>query len=89
MTTPGAARVACAWMRRRMGPRAARQTGRRIFTLPVAALGGAYLGGTRLRDLVIATGADQRAGCAGRCRRAAAHGRRAVVLNVLLGPIAR
>ena len=29
------------------------------LTLPVAALGGAYLGGTRLRDLVIATGADE------------------------------
>ena len=28
-------------------------------TLPVAALGGAYLGGTRLRDLVLATGADE------------------------------
>ena len=29
------------------------------LTLPVAALGGAYLGGTRLRDLVLATGADE------------------------------
>ena len=29
------------------------------LTLPVAALGGAYLGGTRLRNLVIATGADE------------------------------
>ncbi len=29
------------------------------LTLPVATLGGAYLGGTRLRDLVIATGADE------------------------------
>ena len=29
------------------------------LTLPVAALGGAYLGGTRLRDLVVATGADE------------------------------
>jgi predicted acetyltransferase len=29
------------------------------LTLPVAALGAAYLGGTRLRDAVIATGADE------------------------------
>jgi predicted acetyltransferase len=29
------------------------------LTLPVAALGGAFLGGTRLRDLVIATGATE------------------------------
>ena len=29
------------------------------LTLPVAALGGAYLGGTRLRDLAIATGVDE------------------------------
>ena len=29
------------------------------LTLPVAALGGAYLGGTRLRDVVLATGADE------------------------------
>lgn len=29
------------------------------LTLPVAALGGAYLGGTRLRDLVLTTGADE------------------------------
>ena len=29
------------------------------LTLPVAALGGAYLGGTRLRDLVHTTGADE------------------------------
>jgi predicted acetyltransferase len=29
------------------------------LTLPVAALGAAYLGGTRLRDAVIATGVDQ------------------------------
>ena len=29
------------------------------LTLPVAALGGAYLGGTRLRDLVLALGADE------------------------------
>ena len=29
------------------------------LTIPVAALGGAYLGGTRLRDLVLATGADE------------------------------
>ena len=29
------------------------------LTLPVAALGGAYLGGTRLRDLALATGADE------------------------------
>ena len=29
------------------------------LTLPVAALGGAYLGGTRLRDLVLASGADE------------------------------
>jgi predicted acetyltransferase len=29
------------------------------LTLPVAALGGAYLGGTRLRDIVLATGADE------------------------------
>jgi predicted acetyltransferase len=29
------------------------------LTIPVAALGGAYLGGTRLRDLVLATGCDE------------------------------
>ena len=29
------------------------------LTIPVAALGAAYLGGTRLRDAVIATGADE------------------------------
>jgi predicted acetyltransferase len=29
------------------------------LVLPVAALGGAYLGGTRLRDIVLATGADE------------------------------
>ncbi len=29
------------------------------LTLPVAALGGAYLGGTRLRDVVLATGVDE------------------------------
>ena len=29
------------------------------LTLPVAALSGAYLGGTRLRDLALATGADE------------------------------
>lgn len=29
------------------------------LTLPVAALGAAYLGGTRLRDIVIGTGADE------------------------------
>ncbi len=29
------------------------------LTLPVAALGGAYLGGTRLKDLVLATGAEE------------------------------
>jgi len=29
------------------------------ITLPVAALGGAYLGGTHLRDLVVTTGADE------------------------------
>jgi len=29
------------------------------LTLPVAALGGAYLGGTRLRDIVLATGVDE------------------------------
>ena len=29
------------------------------LTLPVAALGGAYLGGTRLRDLTLALGADE------------------------------
>ena len=29
------------------------------LTLPVAALGAAYLGGTRLRDVVIGTGADE------------------------------
>lgn len=29
------------------------------LTLPVAALGAAYLGGTRLRDIVLATGADE------------------------------
>ena len=29
------------------------------LTLPIAALGAAYLGGTRLRDAVIATGADE------------------------------
>jgi len=29
------------------------------ITVPVAALGGAYLGGTRLRDIVLTTGADE------------------------------
>lgn len=29
------------------------------LTLPVAAIGGAYLGGTRLRDIALATGADE------------------------------
>ncbi len=29
------------------------------LTVPVAALGAAYLGGTRLRDIVVATGADE------------------------------
>jgi predicted acetyltransferase len=29
------------------------------LTLPVAALGGAYLGGTRLRDITLATGVDE------------------------------
>ena len=29
------------------------------LTLPIAALGGAYLGGTRLRDIVRVTGADE------------------------------
>jgi hypothetical protein len=29
------------------------------LTVPVAALGAAYLGGTRLRDVTLATGADE------------------------------
>jgi predicted acetyltransferase len=37
-----------------------RQTDRPAdLTLPVAALGGAYLGGTRLRDITLATGVDE------------------------------
>ena len=54
------------------------------ISLPVAALGAAYLGGTRLRDATIATGVDEHAGHAGGTRGPAADARRAVVLDVLL-----
>ena len=43
----------------RMAPPAARPVASPDLTLDVSAVGAAYLGGTRLRDAVVAMGADE------------------------------